>query len=556
MDDELRVVAILARAVRFREGRQFKPAAEFDQHLLERPALAGRRHDGHAHRVDRSVEFGDRPVEHRHRVVALEVSRIRQDQIRERGHLRLERIAHDDKRNLVFAVLVPVGEHLAHFDGIHRRVPCHVRHEDHQCVDRIRVAAPCIRNHAMHQPVHRERVFPRERLVDAHRAAACVDEQVFRRGRPTERSRRERRIRLDRVRAVRRFRRRRHRARERRFVAKAAGPIDRTKQRHQHRECTNRLKAVRMRSEATHRVKRDRIAGHRFMGFAPRIGPANRQRNLVIARRVGHLARETPDRVGGNASDLRSPFGRALCSAFAQQRERWRDRRTVIEHVIAFRRALERRLHPRRVVQHGALAFAIPPQMVLRKQRIAFPRIGVAHEQAEFVALLIHVQQVGRVRKARDELVIETVGGEQFVNQRHEQRTIGAGTDRHPFIGNRRIAGTHRIDRDETASRALEFRNRNLEWIRMVVFGGADHQKQLCAVEIRAAEFPERPADGIDHAGRHVGRAEAAVRRVVRRAVLLREQAGQRLHLVTPGEERELLRVGRAQMRKTLFERL
>ncbi|CAB3774301.1 hypothetical protein LMG29542_07706 [Paraburkholderia humisilvae] len=89
----------------------------------------------------------------------------------------------------------------------------------------------------------------------------------------------------------------------------------------------------------------------------------------------------------------------------------------------------------------------------------------------------------------------------------------------------------------------------------MVIFRGADHQKQLGAVEIRAAEFPERATDGIDHAGRHVGRAEAAVRRVVRRAVLLSEQAGQRLHLVASGEKRELLRVGRAQMGKTLFER-
>jgi TGS domain-containing protein len=33
------------------------------------------------------------------------------------------------------------------------------------------------------------------------------------------------------------------------------------------------------------------------------------------------------------------------------------------------------------------LAFAIPPQMVLRKQRIAFGRIGVAYEQTELVAI-------------------------------------------------------------------------------------------------------------------------------------------------------------------------
>ena len=65
----------------------------------------------------------------------------------------------------------------------------------------------------------------------------------------------------------------------------------------------------------------------------------------------------------------------------------------------------------------------------------------------------------------------------------------------------------------------------------------------LRALEVGAAELPERAADGVDHARGHVHRAEAAVRGVVRRAELAREQAGERLHLVAPGEERELLRV-------------
>jgi len=88
----------------------------------------------------------------------------------------------------------------------------------------------------------------------------------------------------------------------------------------------------------------------------------------------------------------------------------------------------------------------------------------------------------------------------------------------------------------------------------MVVLGGADHDEQLGAVEVRAAELPERAADRVDHARGHVHRAEAAVRGVVGRAELLREQAGQRLHLVAPGEQREFLRVGRADLRQALGE--
>ena len=101
---------------------------------------------------------------------------------------------------------------------------------------------------------------------------------------------------------------------------------------------------------------------------------------------------------------------------------------------------------------------------------------------------------------------------------------------------------------------ALELRQRDLHRVGVVVLGGADHHEQLGAVEVGPAELPERAADRVDHAGGHVHRAEAAVRRVVGRAELAREQAGQRLHLVAPGEQRELLRVGGADVAQPLFE--
>jgi hypothetical protein len=99
---------------------------------------------------------------------------------------------------------------------------------------------------------------------------------------------------------------------------------------------------------------------------------------------------------------------------------------------------------------------------------------------------------------------------------------------------------------------ALELRERDLHRVGVVVLRRADHDEQLGAVEVRPAEFPEGAADGVDHAGGHVHRAEAAVRRVVGRAELAREEAGQRLHLVAAGEQGELLRVGGADLRQPL----
>src|SRR2546427_8743373 len=83
-----------------------------------------------------------------------------------------------------------------------------------------------------------------------------------------------------------------------------------------------------------------------------------------------------------------------------------------------------------------------------------------------------------------------------------------------------------------------------------MVLGNAPEQEILRMIPVGRAEFPERVADRIQAGNRHVDRAEAAVRGPVRRAELLRPEAGQRLHLVAPGEERELRWVRRADFRE------
>ena len=88
-----------------------------------------------------------------------------------------------------------------------------------------------------------------------------------------------------------------------------------------------------------------------------------------------------------------------------------------------------------------------------------------------------------------------------------------------------------------------------------MIFRSAYHEKQFGTLQIGPAEFPERPADSVDHAGRHIDGAETAVCRVVGCAELACEQAGQGLHLIAPGEQREFLRIGGAQMFQPGFQR-
>ncbi len=333
-------------------------------------------------------------------------------------------------------------------------------------------------------------------------------------------------------------------------MTKAAGAVNRAEQRHQHRKRADRLEAVGVRGQSAHRMKGHRIAGDRVVRFAPGVGPWDRQRDPVVAAGLDHFAREAANRVRRDPGDLSGPLGRAIGHAFAQQRERRRDRRAVSERIAA----VQRGRHALCMVRHGTRGGGVPPEMILRKQRIADWPLRVTHEQAEVFAGFVEVDQFRRIRIALHELVVPGVGGNQFVQECHEQRAVGAWLDRHPLVGNRGIAGADRIDGDKAATRALELRNGDLKRIRMVIFRRADHEEEFGAVQIGAAEFPERAADRIDHAGRHVGRAEAAMGRVIRRAELFGKEARERLHLVAASEQGEFLWIRGANRGKALLE--
>ena len=85
-----------------------------------------------------------------------------------------------------------------------------------------------------------------------------------------------------------------------------------------------------------------------------------------------------------------------------------------------------------------------------------------------------------------------------------------------------------------------------------MVLGHAPQHQVAGVLPVRLAELPEAAAERVQPAGRHVDRAESAVRGVVDRAELLRPPAGERLRLVAAGEERELVGIARADRRSQL----
>ena len=300
-----------------------------------------------------------------------------------------------------------------------------------------------------------------------------------------------------------------------------------------------------MRCQPAHGVEGHRVAGDGVVLLPPGIGPGDRQFDPLVARGDAHFVRKAADTRRGNAGDVLRPLRRVFLHPLQQQLESRLYRGAIFQPVGA----QQRRVGTWRVIGHRAAAEAVPPQLIVAMFGVVALR-GVAgtHRHALLRTRRVDVDQVTGVAVTREEGAVVKPGLEDLVGQRQQQRAIGAGADRHPFVGDRRVTGAHRIHRNETPAAALEFRDRDFQRIGMVVLGGADHHEQFRAVEIGATEFPEAAADGVDHARGHVDRTEAAVCRVVRRAELAREHAGQRLHLVAAGEQGKLLGVGRTDL--------
>ena len=189
----------------------------------------------------------------------------------------------------------------------------------------------------------------------------------------------------------------------------------------------------------------------------------------------------------------------------------------------------------------GLVAVAVPDELASRL---------VAQEAAEAGRARVLVDEVGGVGVAQQVGQVDPAGRHQDVDQAQDQEAVGAGGDADPLVGDGAVAGADRVDRDDPRAAGLELAEADLDRVRVVVLGDAEEDEELGQVPVGRAELPERAAERVDAGRRHVDRAEAAVRGVVRGAVLLRPPAGEGLALVAAGEEGELLRVLVAQGRQ------
>ena len=294
------------------------------------------------------------------------------------------------------------------------------------------------------------------------------------------------------------------------------------------------LKTVGMRGDTAHRVHRNRAADHLVVRAAVHVGPADRQFDRLLERDLCHFQREAGDRLGRNAALCGHALGRIAIVEIAFGREAEDGLGTAT--VGKFGCRVQRRRDVGQIAVDQLLHVLVPDQ------RLA---VGAAREQAVAREPRRLHDQPRRVGVADQKLPIDEASLEQHVDERECQQAVGAGPDRHPFVGDRGIARSHRIDGHELGPAFLELFEADLDRVRGVVLGDTPQQEILRVVPVGRTEFPERVADRVQAGDGHVHRAEAAMCRPVRRAELLRPQAGQRLHLVAAGEKGELRGIGR-----------
>ena len=366
------------------------------------------------------------------------------------------------------------------------------------------------------------------------RLALGIDQQVLGAARKAEMRAGERLVGAEMLGPAMRRRMRLDRLRIRRLEAKAAGAIDRADQHLQHVQRARRLEAVGMGRDAAHGMERHRPADEAVMPLAVHVGPGLVDEDRLVEGDAGDL--------GGKPADRRR----------RRRRSRPRRPRAHISDRGIFRRAAGTTAprSARRRARSGPTAPAARPscrrdtaRSVTVSKTSGLPSPSRANRPWSAVARRVD-HQPGRVGVAHQIVDIDLARLEQFVDDREDQQPVGARPDADPVVGDRRIAGAHRIDRDEARAALLQLGDADLQRVGIMVLGDAEHDEELRPLPVRRAELPERAADRHDAGGRHVDRAEAAMRGIVRRAELLRPEAGQRLRLVAAGEEGELLRVG------------
>ena len=170
---------ITRRAIGPCHAGKAEPGAQVQQDGLKGPHIAVRFDHGLADGIGGAIGFGNRPVEHRNAVPALEIGCIRQDEIGVVHHLGIIGIGIDDARDDIFAIVAFGGERLQRVRHIHGRVPAHVGHVHEEKIDSVGIALGRVVDHHVHEAVGGERRIPGIGLVDAQGLAVFIHQQII-----------------------------------------------------------------------------------------------------------------------------------------------------------------------------------------------------------------------------------------------------------------------------------------------------------------------------------------------------------------------------------------
>ena len=282
------------------------------------------------------------------------------------------------------------------------------------------------------------------------------------------------------------------------------------------------LKAVRMGRNPAHGVKRHRPPRHGCMEIATKIRPGLLNLNRLLKRHVRQFSSQSPDTIRRNATARSHRFGGIVI------------RQIFLSHMLKHRPVAlicrpQIRLH----------AFAIPRRRragsAINHKGLAF---GVLRDQPFFRPIFHHQQR--RIGVAREILQIDLARLQQAMDQRQDQQPIRPRCDAQPVIGHSIIPGANRVNANHPRAARLQLAQPDFDRVAVMIFRHPKQHEQLGALPIGRAKLPERTADGVNPARRHVHRTKPTMRRIIRRAKRLRPPTGKALRLIAPGEKRQL----------------
>ena len=181
------------------------------------------------------------------------------------------------------------------------------------------------------------------------------------------------------------------------------------------------------------------------MRAAVHVGPADRQLDGLVERDLCHFQRDAVDRLSGHAALGGDGFRRITiveitlgdqgkyglgAPAVGQVHGREQGRRDVGQMAIG--EASVGRVPDERIAV-----------TVARKQAIAGHPGGLHH-------------QPRRIGVFDQEFPVDQAAFDEHVDERESEKPVGARPDRDPFVGDRGVAGAHRIDRDEFRAAPLQ----------------------------------------------------------------------------------------------------